>query len=364
MELMTLTSNMQPDTLVENYNSLIWTERYAQSGDFELVSNDVYSTINALPLESFVTIRESTVPMVVEAHKIQKPLRGAPVITVIGRSFETVLERRASVNELPAAIGRAAWMISSEKASDAAYLAMRTVLGDTAKSQNGSQILPAVSPAVSALDAIPEISLTLPADYEVGTTNVFEIPFGDLYSAVINLLGVNRRGLKAVRPVLGDTKVGIEIYNGADLTESVVFDARFDQFNSSTHLLSKVGSTDVAYVYGPNGSQIVLKTQAPEPSGLSRRVLPVDVSGDQTADTTEVRTSRGLVELYKNNNTALFEGEVAEQVAQGYNQTYYLGDILKLVGEYGVPQNVRVAEFIRTSDATGNRAYPAFETVV
>lgn len=360
MELMTLNGSFQSDKLVENYASLIWTERYATPGDFTLVSYDIASTLALLPRESNVCLRESTVPMRVEDHKIEKKPRQAPTVTVTGRSFETILERRASVNALPAATARAPWTITAEKESDAAYQAMRVVLGDVARP---SGALSGISPAVSALDAIPQIDLALPADFNTGTSKTYDIQPQDLYSTVIQLITTNHRGLKAVRPVPGASQIGIEIYNGADLTSVVVFDARFDQFDDTTYLLSERGSTNVGYVYGSNGSQSVLKTAAPEPSGLARRVLVLDQSSDATVNTSDIRNSRGLIELYKYNPTALFDGQIAIQVAEGYGTKYHLGDILKLTGEYGLSQNVRVAEYIRTSDATGEKAYPAFQAI-
>lgn len=418
MELITLNqTSLQPESLIENYKSLIWTERYSSAGDFQIESNNVQELIKALPLESYVSLRESTVPMLVEAHKIEKKANEAPMVTIVGRSFETVLERRASVKALPTTGIRTPWMMAAASASDAAYRVIRTVLGDVAKTKSGVSVLPALSPAVSAYDVIPEIVLTMPADYipaawsstisylpgelvGVGTTiyqatattpnlNVppasnptfwtalysgqsgtwggsynFEIPPADLYSTITNLLQTNHHGIKAVRPVVGASQVGVEIYNGADLTATMIFDAKFDQFDSSTYLFSQAGSTNVGYVYGSNGAQRVLKTTATEPSGLSRRVLVVDDSSDATVNTTDIRTARGLIELYKYNVTTLFDGQIADQVAAGFNTSYFLGDILTLKGEYeGMSQPVRVAEYIRTSDSTGTKAYPAFEAV-
>jgi hypothetical protein len=180
----------------------------------------------------------------------------------------------------------------------------------------------------------------------------------------MELLQTNHHGLKAVRPTSAGTQISLEVYNGADLTSIIVFDAKFDQFDDAKYLLSQQGSTNVGYIFGSNGSQTVLKTTAPEPSGLARRVLVLDDSGDTSVNTNDVRTARGLIELYKYNATALFAGEIGEQVAAGFNHQYFLGDILTLIGEYGLPgELVRVAEYIRTSDSTGDKAYPTFEVV-
>lgn len=363
MELLTLDDNYQPYELVERYSSLIWTERYSTNGDFQLVTTDVERMLNLLPLESCVTLRESTVPMLVEAHKIEKSLTGAPVLTTTGRSFETVLERRVAAKTAVAGSvsgARQEWYEDRAEPSDAAYQVMRQILGDTSHPPKvpGSQ-----SPVLSALDALPMIELIVPSDYSQSVGNSFEIKPGSLYGVVLELIAINHHGLKAVRPDQGDTKVGIEIYNGADLTNEVVFNARFDQFDQSTYLLSYAGSANWAYVFSKTGSQAVNKTLAAEPTGLDRRVLLVDASNEEGVETSEARKTRGQIELYKNNATALFDGQIAEQVAAGYNRNYFLGDIIRLDGEYGLSENVRVAEFIRSDDSTGSKAYPTFEVV-
>lgn len=372
MELVTLNSVsgsstlFEPTKLIENYDSLIWTERYWSSGDFELVSSDISKAMSLLPRESYVSLRESTVPMIVETYKISKPKGKHARITISGRSFESVLDRRASVSDLnPTGFPpRALWKLNADKVSDAAYKAMRQVLGDTARSN-----LPAVTP-FSLADQIPEINLPLPTDYTTGTSNEFEIKPGKLNSVVLEMLEVNHHGIRAVRPPSfgGKTTVDLEIYNGADLRDFVVFDARFDQFDDANYFLSQQGSADVAYVYGHNGASIVQKNTGPEPTGLNRRVLLIDEMGDQTLNSDEIRRSRGLVELYKNNAVALFDGETSIQIATRFNKPvaqggYGLGDILKLNGEYGLTRNVRVAEFIRSSDSSGTKAYPTFQVV-
>lgn len=375
MELYTLdniagsSTRFQPTKLIENYGSLIWTERYWSSGDFQLQSADVQKTINSMPLESIVGLRESIVPMVVEAYKIEKPGTKESTITVTGRSYESVLERRGtfSENTRTATPPRTptTQTISADKVSDAAYKMLRNAIGDVARSN-----LPAVSP-VNLLDQIPELNLLLPTDYTTGVTTPFEIKAGNLLGVLFEMLEVNHHGIRAIRPTFGSgkTTVDLEIYNGADLRTSVIFDARFDQLNSANYLLSYQGSTNVAYVYGPSGVELVKKNEpAAEPSGLARRVLVVDEMGDSALNTQANRKARGLVELYKNNATALFDGEVAIQVAQRFNKPiaqggFGLGDILQLNGEYGLGRAMRVAEWVRTSDSTGESAYPTFQAV-
>ena len=417
MDFFTLGPSHQPDKLFENYDSLVWSERYSRYGDFELVSANVQATMSALPLETIVSIRESTVPMIVEQIKIASDKTSGSRVTVSGRSFETVLDRRSAVSTLPAETPRLPWTVPASKPSDAAYLAIRKVIGDVSRTVP-NEIIPAIpeSELVSPLDAIPGIDLPPPADYTparfgipewvpsrayekgfvvlhndifyralvdieaaesdppnvssrwvIDNTNPdrqnFEIRAADLYTTVIEMLNTNHHGLKAVRPPQGGSKISLEIYNGADLTNALILEAKHDQLENPTTLLSYRDSSNVAYVYGANGAQIVQKNAGPPPSGLSRRVMTVDEMAEGVLTTEELRISRGLVELYKRNTTALYDGEASYKVAQGYNRDYYLGDIITLIGEYGGASPVRVEEFIRTKDASGEKAYPTFEVV-
>lgn len=377
MELMTLNAGFHPVKPVENYNSLLWTERYSVAGDCQIVTSDIRRMLQLLPLESYLGIRESPVPMIVESHKISKAKGRAPELTITGRSFETVLERRGSALTLPTDTPvTEPWRITADiyKSSDAAYKLIRRIIGD----DNVRSDLAPVDPVVEE-DAIPEINLPLPTDYSTENSTTYDIRSGDLYGVAIELIRANNHGLRSIRPSPYGDKIttDIEIYNGANLTGEgpngdpanvVVFDAKFDQFDDATYLLSMQGSANVAYVFGPNGSTIQLKNAGPPPSGLARRVLQVDESSNAALSTEELRQNKGLVELYKNNAIAIFDGEVAFQVAEKFNKPlaqggYGLGDIIKLNGEYGLSRTVRVSEFIRSEDPSGSKAYPAFQVV-
>lgn len=397
MELVTLDGNYQPASLVERYASLIWTERYATAGDFELKTTDVERMIKLLPRESMVSLRESTVPMIVENHKIEKKTGGAPEVTITGRSFESVLDRRASVllttTDGGLTFHKIPWIIPADAPSDSAYFGIRKIIGDLVDRRpeldppltqeqidnlEGFQLGPQ-SPILTAEDALPMIDLPLPADFvlveptDTMPERQFEVKPGNLYSVVMELINANHHGLKAVRPSNGGAaKIAVEIYNGANLTarndpNSVVFDAKFDQFDDATYLLSEQGSANHAYVVSKTKFENVPKNTAtaeiPAPTGIKRRVILVDIASEDINDTADVRRTRGLIELYKNNATALFDGHIAQQVATGYNRDYFLGDIIRLDGEYGLSEFVRVAEFIRSDDATGSKAYPTFEIV-
>lgn len=367
MEFYRLNSEFKLDTQIDHQESLIWTERYINPGDFALKSSEIEKTLQLLPRGSTVAIRESTVPMIVEDYLLEHPKGQPPTITVTGRTYESVLDRRSSFALYPwsnLTERFKEWAVPADKPSDAAYLLMRAVLGDIARNEVG---LPQWSPTMHQNDAIPQVNLVPPKDFVAGGSPVqpkHDVPKGDLLKAVLEMIAVNNHGLKATRPLSDDkSTIDIEIYNGANLTDSIVFDARYEQFEDTRYLMSDRSSSNVAYLLHPQGLDIHNKNSGIEPEGLSRRVLFVDEFGNGALNTAELQRGRALVELYKRNATASFDGEISTQVASDYNSKYFLGDIVTLFGAYGISEQARISEFIRTQDSTGTKAYPTLEVI-
>ena len=138
------------DTLFENYTSLVWTERYSTFGDFEMVSYDISETLSRLPLGGpldppcLVAIRDSDVPMIVESHKIETPKNEAKRVVTTGRSYESVLDRRAAIRAITSGVKRVEWQINATSAATAAYAVAKAIIVDG---------------VATPLDIIPEILL-------------------------------------------------------------------------------------------------------------------------------------------------------------------------------------------------------------
>lgn len=88
-------STYYPTMLFEDYSSLIWTERFNTSGEFQLTSSNIQKTIETFPLGSLVSLRDTTEVMMVETHSIEpNNSDGTPQITISGRSLDSFLENR------------------------------------------------------------------------------------------------------------------------------------------------------------------------------------------------------------------------------------------------------------------------------
>lgn len=368
MELVLLNDDFLPARPIENHSSLIWTERHVSAGDFSRESSDIGGTMEQLPLykvdpvtgqqlPTIVTLRDSNVPMVVELHKIEKSTKGPAKITTTGRSLEAVaLERRTTIKD-PLGGGNPIkpWTSVQKTAVDAAYDAMNRVVN------LGS---------ASVDDKIPGVTIqppVRPSGYVVPANNQnYQVDPGNLYSWVLQQIQADKYGLRAVRPSGPGEDFLIEIYSGADRTKTVVFDARFDQFDSSAYLLSQAAWKNVDQVTGAVDSIEVAADGGPY-SGWNRRVTYFDgtqlATGAAGATLNNMMTNLGKVDLAKQLQTVLFSGEVSRQMGSVYGKDYFLGDTVKLAGDYGLSQFVKISEFIRSEDNGGEKAYPTFASL-
>lgn len=365
MELMTMDANMQPAKLVENYDSLIWTERFNTVGDFQIQSGDVDRFMTLLPEGTVLTLRDSNVPMIVETHNIVRKKNNPTNLIIKGRAFESILDRRISISAVQGGLGD--WNVVAKIPSDVAYYIIKQICVDGILSAND------IFPAAQVLFGIP-------ADYLTGTgpNRSFSVPRGNLLSAVLTFLqaeakadatttpatpAVVQHGIRAVRPNTSGTAVTIQIYTGTDRSGTVYFDGTRDLLDDGSYLFSKVGSATSAVVLGAT-TAITLEGGATTPSGLARRVILVDGTSSGVSDETTL-TEHGKISLADAHVTAIFDGSINQDLSPYvYGVDYNLGDTVRLVGDYGVDSKARVTEYIRAEDANGVKSYPTLATIV
>lgn len=367
MDLMTMDANYQPAKLIENYDSLLWTERFNTVGDFQLTAGkDISNFMTLLPEGMPVTLRESNIVMVAETHQIDRKKNTPEKLTITGRSYESILDRRISIQSVLALTGSSSWIVNMKTPSDVAYYAIIKICVDG---------------LVDAADIFPASKVVFPApsDYNTSTGPLknFTIERGQLLSTVVALLqaeaaadpstspatpAVVPHGIRAVRPTAAGTAVGIEIYTGVDRTATVYFDATRDLLDDGSYLFSKVGSGNVAYGVG-GGMAATMFEGVSNPTGLNRRVILVDASTSGVSDSAILRNEMSIA-LSAAHDTAMFDGSInADLSPYIYGVHYNLGDIVKTVGDYGLVQNSRVTEYIRSEDATGVKAYPTLAAI-
>lgn len=365
MELMTLNATMQASKLIENYDSLIWAERFNTVGDFQLtVGKDIDKFMTLLPEGTMLTLRESNVAMQVETHQIERKKNTPAKLTITGRSWESILDRRVAVPGIAALTANQAWSVNARTPLDLAYWAIYNIC---------------VVGGLTTADIFEtaKVQFPAPADYGTSTGPIknMEIPRGNLLSVVLQFLQTETpadlttvpptpafvpHGIRAVRPNSAGTAVAIQIYIGTDRSATVYFDATRDLLDDGTYLFSKVNSATTAYGIGNNIATIMQKANV---GGLARRVILVDAadSNINNMDRLKAQMQQSLSEAHE---TAVFDGSINNDLSPYvYGIDYNLGDIVKVVGDYGLEEKARVTEYIRSVDKTGSKAYPTLTAI-
>lgn len=358
--------------VVEGYDSLVWTERFQNTGDFIITSSQIDKYMVELPYNSVVYLNDSTTPMLVEKKVIKRPKKQKPTIEVTGRSLEAILARRAFLN--PWGSDKPFQPPFALRPSDAACLCMKWVVEAGIFSDD---------------DIIPPSQLRLiePPDYylnpggELEYTYKYSAKAGNLLDTIRDLLKQRSnewavRDIRAIRPTtFGDEFGGyaIEFYEPVDRSEDVAFWAFYGAFDDGTYSFDYNKMVN-AVVY-PALGQIGI----PEPTTFDDKVFGLTEIGTKKSgwernvhiyydtqierpDTMKLRAEPGVADLLE--NAVLFDGSVNNMANKlVYGVDYDLGDIVGLQADYGIARKVRVTEYIRVNDRQGVRSYPTLSNV-
>lgn len=354
MQLYSLDSNYMLGNLIENWDSLIWNERYRDSGDFVLTTPDINNTRGALPLQSLVSLLDTKEIMWVENHTIKIGEDGTRTLEVSGRSFETFFENRVTAPSSPATrpdfqiaipgtTDTNAVTLSSATSSVAALFALGMFENSGYYIYSNDAI-----PLHTFLNSVPQAGLSTGSRF---------IERGSAYDVAIKLLEENDDGIRNERPGAVGNDIITRLYHGTDRTTSVVLDVRAGHFENVTYFWSVKDFRNLVYVASQKDSN---QAGSSPLSGLSRRVTLLDLPEiTQTgAALPYMLFTKGEAYRRKHNPVTLFDGTLSETAPFKYGTDYFLGDTIKCLGEYYLSLNMKVSEYIRVEDENGETAYP------
>lgn len=94
MDLVILDTNLRAFRVLDIYNSAIWTDRYYSEGDFEITAQINPEILDYIKLDYYLQNRESSHLMIIEKMLLASDAESGNIITVSGRSLESILRRR------------------------------------------------------------------------------------------------------------------------------------------------------------------------------------------------------------------------------------------------------------------------------
>ena len=353
MEVYILDSLLRRERVIDRFESLIWTERFAAFGDCELTIRSTLESRSLLKPGVQLAMNESYRVMTVETVEDGTDDEGKTILKVKGNSLEAVLTDRVAK---PAMAGTATWDITDVPAAVA-----RKIFHDIC-----------VTGVLDPLDKIPfivESSALMPPSNILEPVDpiIVKLPMQTVYDAIKDICDVWTLGFRILRN-FDQSQLYWDIYSGSDRTSGqttrtpVIFAPELDNLKNTTELSSIESSKNVAYVFAPNGFQVVYPQDVPpDTAGFDRRVLYVDANDITLAAGAALDAAllqRGKEELAKNRAFQAFDGEITQNSQYKYQRDYYLGDLVEMRNVDGVINQMRVTEQIFVSDKEGERSYP------
>lgn len=352
MDLIVLNTNLDAVSIVDVYESFIWTDRYYECGDFELFTSMTDTILNYIRQDYYLQNRESEHCMIIEKIKIASDAEDGNHITVTGRSLESILDRRI------------VW--GQKTISGNLQNGIRTLLNENIISPSDSSRR--ISNFIFEESADPAItSLTIEAQYT-----------GDnLYDVINKICSERSIGFKVT---LNNKKQFVfKLYAGADRSYDqtanpyVVFSPNFENIINSNYVESKAALKTVTLIGGEGEGAARRYTIVGGGSGLNRRELFTDardISSDignevtlSSAAYTALLQQRGREKLAENTDVTSFEGQVETTVMFKYGVDFFNGDVIQIANEYGHETKARIIEIVMSEDEEGKSVYPTFKTI-
>lgn len=346
---------------VENYDSVMWVERYRGPGSFEIKAPLSSGLKNLLPLGSIVSHTDTLEFAVVENQEITESLGGDPVIVVTGRTFDAFLDYRvvgAEVSYGSPGTQIAEYVIAAGYTHKQVYDILDDHVINTTNSSNS------LSSDIELVygSGFPLSSQTSQDARHMERQTVAE--------AIDKVLSIDDLGLKTIRKnsfgMGSASKSRLCIHPGENKSDSVIFSWVTGELESVSYLLSQKSLKNCALVLG---TWIEEHVNAGSSTGYDRRMLLVDGKDiDEQydavptgADLTNVRAAmqlRGVEALSSFNGIDIVAADISKLNQYTYRTDYNIGDIVSIDGSYGDIELRRVVEHVEIEDETGYTSYP------
>jgi hypothetical protein len=356
MEVYILDSLLRRDTVVDVFDSLIWTERYKDVGDFKLVLASTPANKRRFTTGVRLAQNESYRVMTVETVEDSTDDDGRATITITGRSLESVLEDRVAKKTMSNLTTEAKWVLTGTP------LQVMTTMFDGV-CRTGTLNLGDKIPFLQPGTIFPAGTIPFPQE-----PITWEQTPASLYDAEKALADAYDLGFRLVRN-FDTSQLYFDIYTGSDRTTAqtvlppVVFAPGLDNLKNTTQLNTIDQAKNVAYVFSEQGYEVVYPIDVdPSVEGFDRRVMMVQADNLEGSPSAAVVSAyliqKGREELAQHRSIFAFDGEIDQNSQYKYNVHYNLGDIVEVRDDTGAANNMRVTEQIFVSDKEGDRSYP------
>jgi hypothetical protein len=347
MEIYVYTPDFINVCIIDTYQSFIWTDRLNEPGDFELYTPVTQKILDYCVEGNYLSIKDSEYTMIIENREIRTDLEDGPIITITGRSLESILGRRII------------W--STTNLDGNLQNGIKTLINDNI-----------ISPSI-ADRAISNFVFKDSEDDKITSLTMDNQYTGDnLLEVIEELCSTNKIGFRIL--LNDDNEFEFELYAGVDMSYNqdtvpwIVFSPNYENLLNSVYKENTDECKNVALVAGEDQSENRVTRVVGEGSGLTRRELYVDArdlrSNDiSTSEYYQQLDERGKEKLNDCKVEKKFESECETTKQFEYGVDFKLGDIVQVENEYGIGAPARITEFIISDENDDMKRYPTFEIV-
>lgn len=388
MILYVLDRDLKIVDLIDNAQSVIWTTKFWEPGDFEL-----YMIANEKKLQTiqqgYFVIRDELqtgTMMVIEKIEITTDVENGNYLKVSGRSAESLLERRCHMTpgwsvfenanypyavfyDLITMLAGDMYITNNYENNGLSFVATeRQLVTRFFRTREHIEVLKTVCPTTARYEFITT-ALQTHANWLETATEVAK-----MYGFGFHLVPHTEPGwttynleLHALIPV--DRSADQKVNN------PIIFSREYDNLVSSNYVYNKQDYKNCVFIYGEGeGIDRICKRvwNGTKQGGLDLYEMFVDARDLSTKDNNttltlaqygELLDQRALSKLTENMVTESFEGEILDGVQWQFGVDYNIGDIVTMQNEFGINRNVRVTAVTESEDDTGYYCIPIFANV-
>ena len=346
----------------DSYKSVLWVERYLEPGEFKIIATPSAYLMSKLSRGSLITHVDTREVMIVENHQIKDKKSSNPVLTISGRSLDSFLENRMSV------LNNSSVANSGTKENNLYNLA-------PANSWEQARILIrdhifSTFQLLSSMDNLPNVSVVSTVVGNEAEQLERIVKRGQLAKAVMEILSLSDSGLKIMRPIGSETALQFVIHQGVDRTNDIVLSYDAGDIDEAEYLWSNKKRYNGALVAGLYYSYVIRPTGL---TGYDVRMLYVDASDydvspvnkslSQLEAMDKVLKNIGRTEMGPQQEAELIDATLSPSVRYTFRTDYEVGDLVYLMGNYGVNAAMRVTEFAETEDEDGYSGVPTLSSI-
>ena len=347
-----LSATLNVERVIDVYKSAIWTERYYESGDFELYLPATRDLIDAVNFDYYDSAKyicredDLTKCGIIERINITTDIESGNYLTISGRTLDGLIFQRIVIEQTT--------YTGSPKEIIKQLL-------------NNSFVNPADnSRKLANLEIQPA---TLSSDSSVITSQYDGTNIGEAIEALCKSYNIGYR----ITLDIENKKFLFSLYEGTDRTTEqedvppVIFSNDFNNLISSNYTADRSEMKSTAVVAGEGNGTARQKVKVKIPTMGTKAEIFVNA---QTTSTNggEIMDDAYQAALYEKGQAALkdyrikleADGEVAPNYGFILNQDYFLGDLVTVQNEYGITMQPRVVEIIEAQDETGYSCIPTF----